>query len=177
MADVQGRFITLVSILMSPYPAARDKADAVLFKHTKKHWKDVNPDEWIPTTLYNLFMQEYAEASPQKEQAIVTLGRQIYPTIKKSPGLPNFASPLEAILFENDGYLGAHRGPEIRPRNWLLKEPGHVIVDAPAPGYNPILYVGVFQGILEMMGEKKGKVVMLKNQLKGAATSEFDISW
>ena len=58
-----------------------------------------------------------------------------------------------------------------------MEEDGHVIVQAPAPGYNSKLYEGVYLGILEMCGVKTGKVIQTQSQENGDPTSEFDITW
>ncbi len=85
MADVKGKFISLAGSLMNVYQSALLEADKKLFLATKKHWNELDPEGWYDTKLFNLFMTTYATASPSGETAIVTLGRNVYPTIKKLP--------------------------------------------------------------------------------------------
>lgn len=174
MAQVKGKFITLAGTLMGLYKENQEKADQMLFESTGKHYNELDPEGWYDAKIFDTFMQEYAKGSPSGEQAIVTLGRKVYPTIEKTSGLPeNIQSPLDLILFEAEGFKQNHQGPEVKPRVFVKKEDGHVIVKAPAPGYSQKLYEGVFQGILEMKGVKNGKVVMTK----GAPDFEYEITW
>ncbi|KUO78691.1 MAG: hypothetical protein APF81_09490 [Desulfosporosinus sp. BRH_c37] len=178
MADVKGKFITLAGSLMAFYETQLKKADEELFKSTGKHWDGLDPEGWYNTKIFNSFMQSYAEGSPTKDMAIVTLGKKVYPTIKASVGLPpNLKTPLDFIKFEAEGFLANHRGADVKPRKFLLSEDKHVIIQAPAPGYNPKLFEGVYLGILEMCGIRTGKVVQLKAAAKGQGTDEFDIRW
>ena len=178
MAKVKGKFITLAGSLMSLYKKERDIADRVLYDKAKKHWNELDPEGLYETSLFNLFMESYAKASITGVRAIVTLGKNVYPTIKRSVGLPpELETPLDFIKFEAEGFLEIHSGDDIIPRTFLLEEDGHVIVQAPAPGYNSKLYEGVYLGILEMCGVKTGKVIQTQSQENGDPTSEFDITW
>jgi hypothetical protein len=151
------------------------------FLHTPKTGKtfaELDPEGWYDTSLFNLFMETYARYSVSGERAIVTLGRNVYPTIKKSAGLPpHLKTPLDFIKFEAEGFLANHRGSDVQPRKFISTKDGDVLVQAPAPGYNPKLYEGVFLGILEMSGVKTGKVVQTKARANGDATDEFHITW
>ncbi|MBF0104818.1 MAG: hypothetical protein HQM16_05780 [Deltaproteobacteria bacterium] len=174
MAEVKGKFITLAASLMSLYKETRVEADKPLFAATGKHWNELDPEGWYDATLFSAFMEKYAEASPTKDQAIVTLGKNVYPTIKKTAGLPaEIKTPLDLIVFEAVGFQLNHRGSDVRKRVFIKKENGHVIVQAPAPGYSQKLYEGVFLGILEMFGIKNGQVIMTK----GAPEFEYEITW
>ncbi len=118
-------------------------------------------------------METYARVSPLKDKAIVTLGRMVYPTIQKTAGLPShLKSPLDYLLYEADGFLANHRGEDAIPRKFVKKEDRNIVVHAPAPGYNPKLYEGVFLGILEMNDVKTGKV-----ELCNSGKCEFKITW
>lgn len=174
MADVKGKFITLAASLMSLYPKSREKADQELFQKTGNHWNELDPEGWYNTKLFNSFMEKYAEGSVTGEKAIVTLGRNVYPLIKRTAGLPpEIKTPLDLLLYEATGFSLNHRGRDVRPRRFIKKEEGHVIVRAPAPGYNQKLFDGVYLGILEMFGVRKGKVKMTK----GSPFFEYDIKW
>lgn len=178
MAQVKGKFITLAGTLMSLYSAQRTEADKILFSKTGKHWNELDPEGWYDTRFFHLFMETYAKASPTGYRAIITLGKNVYPTIKKTAGLPpHLKTPLDFIKFEAEGFMANHSGADVKPRKFLKAEDREVIVQAPAPGYNPVLYEGVFLGILEMCGVTTGKVVQTKSQDKGDGTSEFHITW
>ena len=174
MAEVKGKFITLAVSLMSLYPDAQELVDKELFENTGQHWTELEPEGWYDTKLFNSCMEKYAESSITGEVAIVTLGRNVYPLIKKSVGLPEgLDNALDLILFEAEGFMMNHQGSDVIARNFVKKETGHVIVKAPAPGYNQKLYEGVFMGILEMSGIKDGTVKMIS----GDPDFEYEIKW
>jgi len=174
MAEVKGKFISLAGYLMSAYEEAFNPANERLFKATGKYHKDLEPEGWYDTAIFNDFMLAYASASSTHEQAIVTLGKNVYSTIKKTTGLPpNIKMPLDLLLYEGEGFLLNHRGADVVPRIFKTKTDGHVVVRAPAPGYSQKLYEGVYLGILEMFGVKSGKVTMTK----GSPDFEYDITW
>ena len=178
MAKVKGKFITLAGFLMALYPKVREQADAQLFSETGKHWDQLDPEVWYDTKLFNLFMQKYAEGSSTRKKAIVSLGRNVYPTIKKTVGLPpDLDTPLKLLVFEAEGFLANHQGADVKPRKMLKSTEGDMIVQAPAPGYDCMLYEGVFLGILEMTGIADGKVVQTKCIERGDPTCEFHITW
>ena len=119
-------------------------------------------------------MDKYPEASVTKEQAIVTLGRGVYPLIKKTAGIPDdVLTPRDLIEYEMKGFLENHRGRDVKPRKLIKSENGHIIIQAPAPDYSQKLYEGVYLGILEMFGIKDGKVIMTK----GVPYFEYEIIW
>jgi hypothetical protein len=170
MAEVKGKFIQLAADLMGAYPKAVDKADAFMKGLTGKTSRDLDPEGWYDTKIFAAFMDAYIEASVTGERALVTLGKKVYPKIKKTSGLPpHLKTPLDFIKFEADGFLANHRGNDVKPRTFVKAIEGHVVVNAPAPGYHPRLFEGVYLGILEMAGVKTGNCVM-----KG---TEFEITW
>ncbi|MBI2418116.1 MAG: hypothetical protein HYV28_09495 [Ignavibacteriales bacterium] len=178
MAQVKGKFISLAGALMNHYPTHRAEADKSLFARTGKFWNELEPEEWYDTSIFGLFIEAYAKASPHGENAIVTLGKEVYPTIKASSGLPeNLKTPLDFIKFEAEGFMANHRGSDVIPRKFKKLEDKDIIVEAPAPGYNSKLYEGVYLGILEMCNITSGKVTTLRKQEDGAPTSEFHIKW
>lgn len=178
MADVKGKFITLAGSLMALYPEGLKKANQELHAKTGKNWNGLDPEGWYSTKLFNLFMEAYAESSPTKTAAIVTIGRNVYPLIKKTVGLPqHLNTPLDFIKFEAEGFLMNHKGSDVIPRKFIKEEEKDIIVQAPAPGYNSRLYEGVYLGILEMCGIKSGKVEQIKSIKNGDKTDEFHITW
>jgi hypothetical protein len=174
MAEVKGKFITLAGSLMGLYKENQRRADEQLFQATGKHYAELDPEAWYDTRLFDIFMKEYAKGSPAGERAIVTLGRNVYPTIKKTSGLPpEIKTVLDSLVFEAKGFELNHRGADVKPRKFIKKEDKHIIVQAPAPGYSQKLFEGVFLGIIQMYGINNGKVIMTK----GAPEFEYDITW
>ena len=174
MADVKGKFITLAGYLMSLYKKQLAEANNYLKKETGKIHNELDPEGWYDTKIFDKFMQKYAEASISKDMAIVTLGKNVYPIIKKTTGLPpEIKTAFDLILFEAKGFELNHRGEDVKPREFIKKEEGHIIVKAPAPGYSQKLYIGVYKGILEMYGIKNGTVEMTK----GKPDFEYEIIW
>ncbi len=174
MAEVKGKFITLAGNLMKLYKNALDFCDNILYEKIGLHYHELDPEGWYDTKIFNGFMVNYAKASLAKDKAIITLGRKVYPTIEKTVGIPsNIQKPLDLIIYEAQGFLLNHRGADVVPRKFLKKEDGHVIVQAPAPGYSQKLYEGVYLGILEMYDIKNGNVEMTK----GAPHFEYEIKW
>jgi hypothetical protein len=161
---------------MTLYPEARKKADSILLRETNMVSVKLPPEDWFDTSLFNLFMQEYANASSSGRRAIITLGRKVYPTIKKT-GLPEFASPVEFLAFEATGFLANHQGRDIIPRKILKQTSNEFIVEAPAPGYDCALFEGVFLGILEMMDVTTGKVTQTTCVKNGDKTCTFNVTW
>jgi len=178
MTQVKGKFITLTLGLMSPYRKAFTQADAVVLRQTGSHWNELDPEGWYDVQIFGEAMELYARASITGDKALITLGREIYPTIKQTSGLPaHLKTPLEFILYEAEGYLANTRGEGVKPRRFIHSREGDVLVEAPAPGYNPKLFIGVFLGILEMCGVQTGKVIQTKAERNGDGTDEFHITW
>ena len=178
MAEVKGKFITMTGNLMSSYPRKLEAANAVLLARTGKSWNELDPEGWYDTSLFSLFIEAYAENLPSRDEAIVTLGKKVYPTIKRTVGLPPYLkTPLDFITYEAEGFLANHRGAGVVPREFVRIAEKHVIVRAKAPGYSAKLYEGVYLGILMMCGVAQAKVAQTKSTERGDATDEFDIRW
>lgn len=178
MAEVKGKYITMIATLMSMYEKEKKEADASLFDQLGKHYDELTPEGWYDIKWIILFLNAYVRASPSKEYALVTFGRQVYPALKKANLLPtHLKTPLDYIKFEAEGFSRDHKGPEVKPRKFIKAVDKDVIVEAPSPGYNSKMFEGVYLGILEMLGIKTGKVVQTKSQEKGDNTSEFHITW
>lgn len=174
MAKVKGKFIALAGHLMSPYKEAQKICDNLLFEKTGRHYLQLEQEAWYDTEIFNDFMMNYASVSENKEEAIVCLGKKVYPLIKQTVGFPSsIKTALDLIIFEAEGFELNHKGGDVIPRKFIKKEEGHVIVQAPAPGYSQKLFEGVFLGILQMYGIKTGKVVMTKK----APFFEYEITW
>jgi hypothetical protein len=177
MAKVKGKFITFIGRLMTLYKEQKKKADEAIYAKTGKHFEELEPEEYYSSELIDFALNAYANASPTGRNAIVTMGRNVYPLVNRTVGLPpdKIKTPLDAILFETENFLVDHKddgGVPVIPRKILTAEDRHVVIEAPAPGYDPLLYKGVYLGILEMLGIKTGRVEMI-DQNKAI----FDITW
>jgi hypothetical protein len=171
MAKVKGKFITLACSLMAAYHDAQTEANEYLKKMTGKGWTELEQEGWYDTKIFNEVMELYAKSSLSGSNAIVTLGRKVYPTIKKTAGIPeHIKTPLDFIKFEAEGFLLNHDGDDVIPRKILKAFDKEVVVQAPAPGYNEKLYEGVFLGILEMCKISTG-------QVENIGKSTFKITW
>lgn len=178
MAEVKGKFIILVASLMKVYKDHIKKADDFIYSGTGKHWNELDPEGWYDTKFYKNFMDCYIEASVSKEKALVTLGKNIYPTIKRTTGFPpGLETPEDFIRFEADGYLANLRGPEIKPRNITKKGDRHIIVKMNMKEQPCKTMEGIYLGMLEMTGNKHGKVEHKRCILKGDPECEFHITW
>ncbi len=174
MAKIKGKFIILAGNLMSLYKTQLAFANKYLRNKTGKIHKELDPEGWYDTNIFEIFMRKYAEGSVSKDKAIETLGRNVFPTIKNTVGLPSdIKTAYDLIIFEAKAFELNHKGDDVIPRQFVKKQEGHVIVKAPAPGYNQILYLGVFKGILEMFGINRGIVKMIK----GEPDFEYEIKW
>ncbi len=177
MVELKGKFVTLTAALMGVYQDARDKADHVLFQSIGKHWNELDPEGWYDIDHYQKFLSAYIQASPTKEKAMVTLGRNIYPTIKRTTGLPpHLTTPLDYIEFEAQGYLQNHRGVGAEPRKFLRSEEGYVAVQIDKV-HNCLTMEGVYLGILELVGTSSGTVEHEKCIKHGDTACELHIIW
>ncbi len=179
MSEVRGKYITMVASLMSLYTKQRTEADTMLFNQTGKHYNELEPEGWYDIKWANLFLDKYVEASLSGNNALVTYGRRIYPTIKQKNGLPShLKTVLDFLKYETEGYIQSHRGPDIKPRTIIKAVEGEFIVQGLVPPwYKAKLLEGVFLGILEMCGERNGKVVSKPIPEKEDNIVEFYVTW
>jgi predicted hydrocarbon binding protein len=180
MAEVKGKFISLACSLIQTKPAALQAARDAVKEMTGMDYMDLDPEGWYNTNVFDAVFSALEEhSSPILAWAsIKVVGLRVYPTIEATAGLPkHFISPLDFVRFEADGFLANHRGRDVIPRKFLKAEEGHVIVEAPSPGYNCALIEGVFEGILQMCGVAQSKVVQTKCKRKGDSTCVYNITW
>ena len=106
MALIKNNILMLVAKLMTPYKRALDEANTILKSRTGKVYYELDPDGWVDADIYDAFMDAYAKASVKGDQALIDIGLQIYPTIKKAGGIPSsITNELELLAFEGDGFL------------------------------------------------------------------------
>lgn len=172
MAKNKGKIISLAFGLMSAYPEAQAEADALVRKETGKGAAELEPEGWYDTKVFHEMMEIYGRHSLSgRRNAYLTLGRKVYPTIKKTAGIPeSVKTPLDFVKYEAEGFLANHQGSDVIPRKFLKLTEGLVEVYAPAPGYDELHFEGVYLGILETCGVKSGKVENL-------GASVFRITW
>lgn len=83
MTEVRGKLIRLAGTLMSLYPTARQEADVVLAERTGKHWDELDPGEWYDADIYGVFLDAYCGSSAAGEDALLTVGKRVFPTKRK----------------------------------------------------------------------------------------------
>ena len=178
MIEVKGKFITLAGSLMSLYPANRDKADAVLFRRTGKHWNELDPEGFYDTDIYKAFLDGYCEGSITGEKALITLGRNYFPTIKKLGGIPDdIDNALDLIIYSTRSFADDHRGPGIKPIRITKAVEGDVVLEIPDCGYDCRLGEGVYLGILSMYGIDDAVVEQARCIKHGGTACDFCINW
>ncbi len=171
MANIKGKFITLSGHLLGGNQEVIAKANNFLENEIGLTHLELDPEEFYDVKLFSEFLEICFNNNGMKENGYVILGKRVYPTIKRTTGLPpHLNSTLDFILFEAEGFLANHEGEGVVPRTFLKKENGLVEIVAKAPGYNSKLYEGVFLGILEMCGETNGKVNIID-------VDTFKITW
>jgi len=159
MAEVKGKFITLTGILMYDKPDILRQADIYLEEQIGLKHTELSPEEFYDTNIWDEYMRIYANSFTDPVQAVIDLGTRVYPTIKRTAGMPpNLKTPLDYVKFEAEGFLQNHCGDDVIPRKILYEKDNEIIMYAPAPGYNENLYIGVWLGILEMIGVNTGRV-------------------
>jgi predicted hydrocarbon binding protein len=178
MIQVRGKFIILTAQLMSLYKDKLKKADDYLFSESGKHYHELDPEAWYDVSYNKAFLEAYVEASPSGEKALATLGRLIYPEIKKTAGLPpNIKTPLDFIAFEEIGFKESLRGPELGDRKYLKREDGEVIFQTKMDPLLCKVQEGIFVGLLGLAGIKGCTVKQEKCCGRGDAYCEFHVSW
>ncbi|MFX1276173.1 MAG: hypothetical protein ACFFBP_18425 [Promethearchaeota archaeon] len=177
MVQVHGKYITFCGRLMNLYKDDQKKADQALYNKIGKHFSELEPEGWYDGELLELFLNTYIEASPLGMNALVNMGKNIFPIIKQTVGLPDFERPSEALRYESQTFLNDHKDDDVSkviPREIIKFEEGHVIIQAPAPAksYDALLFKGVFIGILEMFGIETSTVEIIDKD-----KSIFEITW
>ena len=178
MTEIKGKFIMLTKRLVEAYPGALDKADQQLFTSTGKHCDELDPEGWYDTQHYRNFISAYVEASPAKEEAMITLGKNIYPTIKRTAGFPpELITPMDYLQFESRGYTENLRGPGVEPRVFTKNEKGHVIIRTKMLEQHCKVLEGVYMGIMKLAGVSNSKIEQKTCYMKGHDVCEFHITW
>ncbi|MFD0998082.1 hypothetical protein ACFQ21_02150 [Ohtaekwangia kribbensis] len=170
MAQVKGKFITLTGMLAFNSKGSIEKIDDYLVKETGlTHW-ELDPEEFYDTTTWQEVLTIYSQDFPDPKQAILDLGKRIYPTLKRTVGLPShLKTPKDFILFEAEGFKLNHSS-DVEPRKVLEATETSVTMYVPALGYDEALYIGVWLGILEIISIQTGKV-------ENVGKSTYKISW
>jgi len=159
MAGVKGKFITLTGMLMSDNLELLEKANQFLENKIGLRHLELDQEEFYDTTVWNDYMHIYTEGHTNPKQAIIDLGMSVYPTIKRTAGMPpHLKTPLDYIVFEAEGFRMNHAGDDVIQRKIIEESSNHIVMYAPAPGYDENLYIGVWLGILEMIGIDTGKI-------------------
>lgn len=169
MAQVKGKFIKMAGNMM--FERELILANEYLFAELGLIHTELDDEGWYEVAIFDKFMNICVENSSSKEKIYLLIGKKVYPTIKRTVGLPpHLKTPLDFVLFEAEGFLLNHRGDEVIPRKIIEVRENEVVLQAKAPGYNSKLYEGVFLGILEICGIKNGSVECLGDDV-------LKISW
>ena len=178
MAEVRGKLITLAASLMTIYEEELERANQKLQTEVGESWDELEPEGWYDAKFYRLFMDAYKDASPTEDEALVTLGKMIYPKMDKEIGLPEeLEDPIDYLVFESEGYSMHLRGPEIKPRQFVKKEPGHVVVRTKMLEQDCKILEGVYMGLMKLSGVHRGKITQTKCIKDGDPYCEFHILW
>jgi hypothetical protein len=170
MAEVKGKFITLVGILSGENPMALKMIDEYLEAELSLNHLELDPEEFYDTLVFAKVIRIYSQQSLNPKQAIIEIGKRVYPTIKRSVGLPtHLKTAKDFILFEIEGFKLNHSS-DVEQRRIISQSENSVEVYAPAPDYDEDLFVGVWIGILEMCHITSGKVEHSGNHV-------YIISW
>jgi predicted hydrocarbon binding protein len=125
-----------------------------------------------------MFLDTYCQSSVSGEKALITLGRNIFPTKKKLGDLPDdISTALDLLVFSTMSFTEDHRGTGIRPVKIIKAVDGEAVFDIPDHGYDCRVDEGVYQGILGMFGIENGKVEQTECKKKGDPSCEFHITW
>jgi len=171
MAEIKGKFITLTGILMSGKPEILGKANAELESEIGLNHLELDPEEFYDTKYWDMFMKIYSQTFTDPVKAIIDLGKRVYPTIKRTVGLPeHLKTPLDFVKYEAEGFWANHSGEDVIPRKILNESDSHITMYSPAPGYDETLYIGVWLGILEMCE-------IFTGQVEKIGESTYKITW
>ena len=181
MGQIRGKFVDMVINYISSRPDIQEKAKQGVLNLTGHHPSQLEPDGWYDAKVLNSVF-ETIRANTDRISADIMIqvaGMEIYYVLKETADLPpGLDTALDWIKFEADGFLANHKGPDVVPRKFIKAENGHVIVDAPSPGYDCTFIEGCFMGILRMNKQYDGKVTQTKCVKKnGDSTCVFDIRW
>jgi hypothetical protein len=180
MAEVKGKFITLVTELLRSKPGVRSAALVVIRRMTGKTPLELAPEGWYDTRVLQEFFNaiEDGESPLVAWAAIKVIGQNMYPSIYAESVLPDhLKTPLDFFKLEAAGFSYDHRGIDVGPRKFLKTEDRYIVVEAPSPGYNCALTEGIFEGILRICHITRGRVKQTKCVRRRDPTCEFTIQW
>ena len=181
MAQIKGKMVNMIINYISSRPDIQELAREGVKSLTGKLPAELEPEGWYDTQVLNSIM-ETIRANTDRVSADIMIqvaGMEIYYVIKETGEIPSgLNTALDWIKFEAEGFLAHHKGPDVVPRKFIKAEDGHVIVEAPTPGYDCTLIEGCFMGILRMNKQYDGKVTQTQCIKKnGDSTCVFDIRW
>jgi hypothetical protein len=178
MVEVKGKFIAMTAELMGDCEDARAQADQRLFSSVGRHWNELDAEGWYDVKLWNTFLRAYEEASGLGEEAVVAVGRRVYPTLERTTGLPAWLkTPGDYIRYEAEGYLANVRGRGVAPGRIIKIEDGHAVLEAEVAEYDCALMKGILLGLLDLAGVEGAHVAQTRCVRDGASVCEFEMTW
>lgn len=180
MAKSKGKFIMMAYGLLELNPEAKREALESIQRLTGQDVSQLSPEGWYDTNVIGSIFQiaEKHYGSIMAWSTIKVMGRRVFPTIAKTIGFPShLKTPLDWLKWEGHTFLNDHQGRDVVPRNFLITEPGHIVVEALSPGYSCVFVEGVYEGILDMCHIKQYKVRQTRCVKKGDPVCEYDITW
>jgi hypothetical protein len=180
VAQIKGKFIHLACDFLSSNSETQEAAIEAVKRKAGKSYKDLDPEEFYDTSVLDGVFKAIDGCESEFMAAVrkKVIGQEVYSTIRFTVGIPEHVkTPLDHVKFEAEGFLLNHRGSDVKPRQVLLAEDHHVVMEAPSPGYDCVWIEGVYEGILRMTGHAGKTVKQTKCVKRGDQTCVFDIAW
>jgi hypothetical protein len=181
MAQIKGKFINMVVNFISSRSDIQEKARQGVKSLTGQLPSELEPEGWYDAKVINSVFETIRSNTDNVSADIMiqVAGMEIFYVIKETVDLPpGLDTALDWFKFEAESFSADHKGPDVIPRKFIKAEEGHVVIEAPSPGYDCTLIEGCYMGILRMNKQYDGKVKQTKCVKKnGDSTCVFDIRW
>ena len=176
MKQVKGAFIGLTVSLMTLYKEQQKEADKVIFDRTGKYAHELEPEQWYDVSVLDECLKRYASASVTGKRAIVTMGKRVFPTLRRMGKVPSdLKTVFEALTYIADDFVNTIRGAGTV--KVLKATEGHFILQVPDSAFSCLVHEGVCLGVLESFRAEKGSVKQTKCVAQGDRFCELHITW
>jgi predicted hydrocarbon binding protein len=179
MAEVRGKIVSMCYSLLQTKPEAKVAASNAVKQLTGTAPEQLDPERWYDTMLLQAIFKSVEDHVPplMAWAAIKVMGQRVFPTLKATVGLPEFASPLDFLKYAAESFRANVRGIDVRPRKILKAVDNEFVVEAPTPGFSCVLIEGVFDGVLKMCNIHNGTVKQIECVKNGDPTCIFQVKW